>query len=732
MKTKNMKLKVKKKHPIRRFILWSFFLLILTVIIASVAFVAYYYPKVPSLNTSLFEYSQNAIIYDRYNEPYQNLQGEENRQTVSSEQIPDMVKNAFIAIEDKRFYSHNGVDILAIGRALSEVILNRNLNGSGGSTITQQLIKLTHLTSEKSLERKFDEWVLALRLEEVYSKDQILTAYLNKVNFHGAEGIQAAAQQYFGKNVDELDIAQAAILAAIPNSPNYFDPYTYNENQEIIYSNDQIVLNPNNQTRALNVVNELVDQGYITEQEGADAKYEIKTNPGLIYNNPNKVYSYFTDAIYNQILEDLQIALELPESEVVKFINTSGLKIYSTVDPDVQSSLEQLSSTDSLYPAASSEAQVANDALGTNYQPEVGMTVVSNEDGSVLGMVGGRDNNASLTLNRATNSYQTGSSTKPITTYGPALEEEICTLSTVYNDQPLDINGWKPKNSSGSYIGPTTVRNALINSINTVAVQIDMDLGIAKSADYARKLGLTITNDDLNAGALALGGYYNGQSTVQMAGAFATLARGGDYIEPYLYTQVVDNDGNILIDNQQIDSQTIFSPETCYLITNTLEQAINGGTTNISVRGTEVAGKTGTTDNQVNAYFCGYSPTYSMAIWYGYDANEVTVNGQTLPLKIGIFGGDKPGPALMFEAVMNQIEKDTNVKTFEKPASLIEAKTSDAENSPTEYYIEGTEPGSNANQHNDNSQEPSEKHVYSDYTDYYVEETETSFEYYFE
>lgn len=704
---KHKKYKKRRKLGFFKKLLITFGVLILIGIIALATLIGYYYPRVPQLNTMLFDYSQNAIIYDRNNQPYQNLQGEENRQNVEYGNIPPVVRNAFIAVEDKRFYSHHGIDLYGTLRAISEVFLNRNLNGSGGSTITQQLIKQTHLTSEKSIERKFDEWILAYRLENIYSKEEILTAYLNKINFHGAEGIQAAAQQYFGKDTEELDIAESAVLAAIPNSPTYFDPYTYDENKEIIRDESgKIVLNEHNKDRAFNVLDKMEAQGYISEQENNIAKDEINNSLNLVFNNPNKVYSYFTDALYEDLLEDLSEELNLSEDEVVKYINTSGLKIYSTVDANIQEILEIASSDDSLFPEQSEAAEYVSYITGTEYRPEIGMTVVNNNDGSVVGMVGGRDNNASLTLNRATSHFQTGSSTKPITTYAPALEENIITLATVYNDIPISVDNWEPKNSEGTFNGPTTVRDALIHSVNTVAVQAFMDLGLSNSLDYADMLDLTIEDADANASALALGGYTYGQTTEQMAAAYATLASGGKYTKPYLYTKVLDSEGNIVI-SHTTNSDYVFSPETCFLITEALKEACTIGTTNITINGTEAAGKTGTTDNLVNAWFCGYTPNYSTAIWYGYDRNIVEADGENYELDIGITGGNKVGPAGMFEVVMNEIEENTIHKVFTQPSDLVKVeidKTSglkattltdlDPRGSQryNEYFISGTQP----------------------------------------
>lgn len=656
-----------KKSPVRIIVI-TLLILCLLAAVGAACVVAYLYPKVPALDTSRFDYVENSIIYDKDGNYYQSLEGDENRQVIASEEIPDQVKNAFIAIEDRRFYKHHGVDLRGTARAVFEVLTNQNLEGSGGSTITQQLIKQTHLTSDRSIARKFNEWILATRLEKVYSKDQILTAYLNKINFHGADGIQAAARQYFDKAPKDLSVAQSAVLAAIPNSPSYYDPYTYDAEGHILKNADgTIALNPNNLSRAGRVITKMAEEGYITEDEAQAARSELESGAGLVYNNPNKVYSYFTDAVYNQLLLDLQRTMHYDEDEAAAYINKAGLKIYSTVDPAVQSAMESAAADDSLFPEQSAEAAAASEATGKNFIPQVGMTVINNADGSVSGMVGGRDNNASLSLNRAQSRFQPGSSTKPLTVFAPALEEKRATLASVYNDVPIDLKGWRPQNAERTFTGPMTIRDALIHSNNIVTVQTWQDLGSASSASYGKRLGLDIEDSDKTGAALALGGYTYGQTPEQMAAAYATFANKGVYTEPYLYTKVEDKDGNVILTHEPAKTQ-VFSPETSYLITDALRQAATNGTAHINAAGRDIAGKTGTTDDEMHAWFCGYTPDYTMSVWYGYDENQVDTESGDYRLNIGLAGGEKPGPAAMFERVITELP--TQGKTFERPANL--------------------------------------------------------------
>lgn len=664
----------KKKTSKKKTVVLIILIVLAAILCISLALGAWLYTKVPELDFDRFNYAQTTVLLDKNGQGYQNLQGEENRRNISLTEIPVMVQNAFISIEDQRYYTHHGVDPRGIARAVLGVFRSGGIEGAGGSTITQQLIKLTQLNSEKTIERKFNEWVMALRLEQVYDKSHILELYLNKINFNGVDGIEAAANQYFNKEPAALTIAQAAILAAIPNAPSYFDPYTYNDEGHIIKNEaGQIVLNPHNQYRAGLVISKMLELGKISQTEADNANAELTAGAGLVYVDPNITYSYFTDAVYDQVLSDLQTKGKFKETEAINLLKSGGLNIYTTVDPAVQSQLEASAADDSLFPAQSDAAAQASNASGTSYTPQVGMTVVNNHDGSIAGIVGGREKNTNLSLNRATSRFPTGSCTKPLTVYGPALEEKKITLATVFNDAPLSYAGWQPTNADGTNAGPLTIRQGLAGSINTIAVQTWAALGVDKSAEYAKRLGLDLVEsgdaNDRTGASLALGGYVNGQTTLDMAAAFAAFPNEGNYIEPYLYTKVTDKDGNVIIDHTVHQTQ-VFSPQTAYLITNVLEQAVHGDTTNIAVGSTEVAGKTGTTDEERHAWFCGYTPNYSMAVWYGYDQNMVTVGEDSYALNIGIFGGELAGPAGMFQSVMNGLDQNAK-STFNTPENLV-------------------------------------------------------------
>lgn len=664
--------------PKQKIIQLLILLAVTLLVIGVVAFIVLYI-RVPDLDMDNFNYIENARILDKDGNFYQELQGSEKREVVSIDQIPEDVQNAFIAIEDQRFRNHHGVDFPRFTRALLEVAFSGNLDGPGGSTITQQLIKLTHLTSDKTIDRKFQEVVLALRLERVYTKDQILEAYLNKINLSQAWGVQAASKVFFNKDVSQLSISQAAILASIANSPSYFDPYTYNTDEagNSDFAKDEkgaFILSENNKGRSLLVIDKMLELGYIDQAEYDTAYNELTTNgTGLTYVETQESYSYFTDAIYESIMEDLMETYHYTDTEASEILLNGGLTIESTVDPKVQSAMEACSKNDDLYPAQSgaaaeaSQIKSAETGEAINYIPQVGMTVIDNKTGYVVGIVGGREEKTNLSLNRATQKFQPGSSTKPLTAYGPGIDTGKITLASVFQDVPISYQGWTPGNAEGGHGGPTTVREGLTASTNIVAVQANLETGIDVSAEYAEKLGLEIVRDsdknDLNPAALALGGYTNGQSTLAMASAFSTFPNMGEHKKPIYYTKVTDHKGKVILENKT-EGEQVFKAQTAYLMTDTLKGVVQGGTTNISVAGQPVAGKTGTTDENRHAWFCGYTPYYSMAVWYGYDTNVVETSQGTYYLNIDVFGGSKPGPASMFEAVMNQVHADLPAADF--------------------------------------------------------------------
>ncbi len=689
---KNKHKKIKKRK-----IRWHLVLITILVLgiigVGTGAGIVYSYIKdAPPINMDNFVYMEPSVILDKNGDFYQELQGKEKREIVSIDEIPDIVQKAFISIEDERFEKHMGVDLLGIAQAAWQGIKARDLTTAGGSTLTQQLIKLTHLSPEKKLKRKVQEAYLAIQLERNWTKDQILEAYLNKINFAYAHGVQAAAQTYFRKNVDELTIAQAAVLAAIPRAPSHYKPYIIEEKEDgtfgFAYEEDgkTLVHSTRNKDRALAVLRKLKELNHIDEEQYNEARDQIQNNQfGLMEPEEPSIYSYFTDALYDQVINDLKEEYGYNDEEATSFLVNSGLTIHATIDPEIQSIMDENFKKDNLFPPQSSVAKQASKAISKekgeeiNYTPEGAMVVIENETGHVAGIVGGRNKDKSRSLNRAKMPFQPGSATKPITIYAPGIDAKKITLGTTYDDVPIvGPNGWKPGNAGGGSSGMTTVRRGLFKSLNVIAAQAWYDVGLETSVEYGEKFGLEFIkegqNNDMNPAALSLGGYTYGQTPLAMANAFSVFPRQGVRSEPTFYTKIEDADGNIILE-KKLDKVQVISPQTAFLITDVLKDVVRGGTTSISVPGVEIAGKTGTTNDKMHAWFVGYTPSYTASVWYGYDENKVVANGRTYNLNIGIYGGSRPGPASMWQSVMREIHSIKGKKKLPgNPGGIVSAK----------------------------------------------------------
>jgi penicillin-binding protein 1A len=728
--------KNKKKRRIKYWRVALLIILVLTIIgVGTGAGIAYSYIKdTPPINMDNFVYMEPSIILDKNGDFYQELQGKEKRDVVSIDEIPDMVQKAFISIEDERFEKHKGVDILGIGQAAWQGIKAGDIRTAGGSTLTQQLIKLTQLTPDKNFKRKAQEAYLAIQLERNWTKKQILEAYLNKINFAYAHGVQAAAQTYFRKDVGELSIAQAAVLAAIPKAPSLYKPYITEEKEDgsfgLAYEDEEeekLVHSTKNKDRALAVIGKLKELEHINESQYNQAREEIQNNEfGLVAPNDTQIYSYFTDALFENVVEDIMEEYNYTEEEAISFLINSGLVIHSTIDPKVQSIMDENFENDKLFPAQSSVAKQVSKALTEekgeeiNYRPEGAMVIIDNKTGHVSGIVGGRNKETSRSINRAKRPFQPGSSTKPLTVYAPGIDSKKLTLGTTYDDVPIirPSDGWDPTNAGGGSSGMTTVRTGLRRSLNVVAAQAWFDVGLETSVEYGERFGLEFVKEgaanDMNPASLSLGGYTYGQTPLAMASAFSAFPREGVRNEPTFYTKIEDSEGNIVLE-KKLDKIQVISPQTAFLITDVLKDVVRGGTTSISVSQMQIAGKTGTTDENRHAWFVGYTPYYTASVWYGYDDNKVVVNGKTHKLNIGIYGGSRPGPAGMWQEVMRDIHKDLDSKNLPSNPGGISSASIDSvsgllpteltKNDPrgstiiSEMFINGTVPTEEDNYH---------------------------------
>ena len=543
------------------------------------------------------------------------LHGVENRTLVSIDEIPKHVRDALISIEDERFESHHGVD----WKSTAKAILGK-LTGSstrGGSTISQQVIKNTTGDNEVTIKRKVREIFRALRLEKNYSKDEILETYLNLVYFgNGCNGIEAAAESYFGKTVGELSIAEAASIVGITQFPYKYDPSRGDWYRE------------QNKERQLTVLYKMHELGKISDEEYEQAKVEplvFSWDPGFVPSagvasrvdtaSSTEYDSYFVERMFNDIVADMHEQLGFDELVAKDLLYTGGYSIYCTVDPKVQSIVESVYADRNNLNYTSSKGQ----------QLQSGATIIDNSTGNIVavaGRVGEREGR--FLLDYSTVVRQCGSAIKPLSVYAPALDAGVITPASVIDDYPVEmLNGsaW-PVNAYSGYRSIMTLQDAIRNSSNPTAVRTAIKLTLPASyAFMTENLGFTtLTNDDMTAaGALALGGLSKGVTTREMAAAYASFANGGVYTTPRTYTEVRDHNGNVILENKS-ESHVAMKESTAYAMNELLKNVVRNGTgTGANFSGMTIAGKTGSTNSNNDRYFVGYTPYYTAAVWVGYD-----------------------------------------------------------------------------------------------------------------
>lgn len=682
----------KKKISILRLLIVVILLVAFIGAGAVAGIVAAYIKDAPEISSDdILSVSQSSLVYEENTgNLVAKIHAVENRTLVGIDQVPDYVQNAFIAIEDERFRKHFGIDIKRIVGAAIVNIRERSL-AQGGSTITQQLVRNVVLSQEKKFKRKIQEAYLAIKLERIFTKDQILEAYMNTIYFgHGAYGIQAAAHTYFGKSIEELTPAEGAMIAGVTRNPRYYSPYLHfdhaKERQELI-------------------LKKMLEQGYLTQEE-----YEKAKNQQLVLKNTKTeegevaISSYFVDQVRTDVIKDLMKKYNYTEEEATTLLYNGGLKIYSTIDMRIQEIAERIFKDPENFP------KTENDAKGVP-QPQAAMVVIDYKTGKIKAMIGGRGQKGQLLLNRATQSYrQPGSAIKPLTVYTAAIDNGY-TAGTVVDDVPVafvagDGNLWIPKNwykdpatKLPTYWGLSTVREAIQWSMNVMAVKVLDDIGVDTALEYAKKLGITSfvesgTKHDKNLASLALGGLTKGVSPIDMATAYGTLANGGVRVQPITYTRVEDANGNVILENKPLKTRVV-SEEVAYIMTDMMRSVVKAGTgTNANFNMT-IAGKTGTTSDSVDAWFVGYTPYYVASVWIGHDE----------PKPMGFGGGSYP--AKIWRKIMEETHKDLPVIDFPKPENIVTvAIDTESGKLPTELsnmdprgstvrneiFIKGTEP----------------------------------------
>ena len=647
-----------------------------------------------------------------------------NRKYVTIDEIPQSLQDAFVAIEDERFYEHNGIDMQSILRAAATGIAHGFHFSQGGSTITQQLIKnnvLTTWTSEssfiESLQRKIQEQYLAVELEKkVDDKKWILENYMNSINL-GANtlGVQAASEKYFGKDVSELTLSESAVIAGITQNPAKYNPITHPDQ---------------NAERRERVLNNMLEQGYISQSEYDEAMdddvYDRISEHNAV--DDTSINSYFVDALIDDVFSDL-IDKGYSETEAYKMIYQGGLTIQSTQDLELQKICDeeannldnypttpkysftlyfQVKSSDGTLTSYSNQtmlsyykkvtnnedysinfdtedecyaaiAQYEQDVLnpgdeiveGSEYvtitlQPQIALTLMDQSTGEVKAMVGGRgDKSGNRTWNRATDTCrQPGSTFKIIGCYAAALDAGGLTLASVQDDAPFTVGSKQFHNYDNSYRGYTNLRTAITNSINIVTVKTLQEIGVDLGYEYAENFGITtLTDTDKNL-SLALGGLTKGVTNIELTGAYATIANSGTYLEPKLYTVVYDHDGNVLLDKSDTqDTRQVLKDTTAWLLTDAMKDVMTSGTGTRAYFGSTMAqaGKSGTTTSNRDCLWAGYTPYYTCVVWGGYDDNSKQA------------GSNTTYPKNIWKAIMSRVHEGLEYKDFPTPSGITSA-----------------------------------------------------------
>jgi penicillin-binding protein 1A len=715
-------------------------------------------PDIGNINVTPTGYS--TFVYDsKGNQTAKLVSTDSNRIPVTMDQVPKNLANAFVAIEDVRFYQHNGIDIKGIMRAGVKGLTTGNFS-EGASTITQQLLKnnvFTSWTSESSfsekLRRKIQEQYLALELEKVMSKKDILINYMNTINLgQNTLGVQAASLRYFNKDVSKLSLSECAVIAGITQNPSKFNPITHPDK---------------NKERRDKVLKNMLDQGYISESDyetAMDDDVYSRIQKVDSENTDNTVNSYFVDALTDDVLSDL-VAAGYTETQAYTMLYSGGLKIYSTQDPDIQKICDNVCTDENNYPAdtkwylnysltvqksdgtfanystemlkqyfkqqnagynltyASKDAayddinaykasvmsagdEVYAENVSLTPQPQISFTVENQSTGEIVALEGGRGTkSASRTLNRATGTLrQPGSTFKVVSTYAPALDSAGLTLASVQVDEPYSYAGGRPvKNWYKGYRGICSLRDGIRDSLNIVAVKTLTQITPQLGFDYLKNFGFTTlvesrvgsdgkTYSDINQ-TLALGGITDGVTNKELNAAYACIANGGTYVKPKLYTKVVDHDGKVILDNTKAQTKQVIKATTAFLLTSAMEDVVTSGTgASCNFGGTAIAGKTGTTTDYKDVWFSGFTTYYTATAWAGYD-NNISLSSTA----------EKALAKKIWRECMSKIHENLKGTTFQVPSGIVQATVCSKSGKlpipglcdatlKTEYFAEGTVP----------------------------------------
>ncbi len=694
----------------------------------------------PSIKSSQVATTEQAtFVYDIEGNKIDELVAtNSNRILVKMEQIPQNMADAIVAIEDERFYEHNGIDPIGIFRAGFQFLITKGEEQQGASTITQQLLKNTIFTDWmeedgnmiKSVKRKLQEQYLAIELTKVLSKEEILERYMNAINLgQNTLGVEAAAQRYFGKSVSDLTLSECATIAVITQNPSKYNPISHPDQ---------------NARRRKDCLNTMLELEFITQAEYdeamADNVYERIERHNVEFLEDSSSSSYFVDALTYDVREDL-IAAGYSESQVDNMLYSGGLRIMSTMDPKIQAIVDYEVNNPENYPdyiqyeldcaltitgkdgssqnyskemmtlyfknngepnfdllfdtpeaaiekfedyknALLKEGDEYVERIRTTPQPQVSVYIMDQSTGYVAAMSGGRGpKEGRLTFNRATSSYrQPGSTFKVLSTYAPALDSAGLTLANVYNDAPFFYDDGKPVSNwydESKYKGLCSIRYGIEQSLNIVAVKTLTQITPRLGYDYVENFGFTqlANGKEINGKLyydakqpLALGGITTGVSNEELTAAYAAIANGGVYTKPKLYTQVLDSDGNIILDNRKPETHPVIKETTAFLLTDAMVDVVTKGTgTRTRFSNTmAIAGKTGTTSSNVDVWFAGYTPYYTCSTWAGYDNNHKMISsGANQETNIA---------KSIWRNVMAAIHEDLPDKSFYVPTGIVEAQ----------------------------------------------------------
>ncbi len=615
----------KKRSPFKKFIIALAVIFAVIFCGAAAGFAGAVIGGLPDVSQTMTP-DASSQIFDRKGRLITTVHAEQNRLPVEISQVPKTLQNAFIAAEDVRFYEHHGIDPRGIARALYNNIVHRDATGQGGSTITQQLARNAFLTQDQTIKRKILEAVLAIEIERKYTKDEILQMYMNQIYFgQGAYGIQTASHVYFNKDVKDLDLAQSALIAGLPNSPNYYSPF---RSVDAAKSRQAVVLD------------QMAKYGYISQAEADAAKKADLHLAKPSGSSTSGTASYFISYL-------VQTLADKYDSES---IYKEGLKVYTTLDLDMQKEAE--AAVKRQLPAGS------KDKNGLT-QPQGALISIETKTGAIRAMVGGRGEDH---FNRAVQMVrQPGSSFKPFV-YVTALEKGMSAGTSLSNRKVTYAGGWTPKNYDGTYGGDVSLQQALVDSMNVPTIDLANKVGMKNVIQTAKAMGITTlvesgpANDDNL--AASIGGLTKGVTLWDMAKAYSVFANDGKLIEPNAIVKVLDRDGNVLEDHEGTPSaRQVLQEDAVHELNAILQDAVLHGTGGGAYIGRPMAGKTGTTDDEHDAWFVGYTPDLVTAVWIGDDTSS----------NAGYTGGTIP--ASIFKDFMSQATANTKASQFNLSAA---------------------------------------------------------------